>query len=73
MKKFLTIALAAAAAIPALAADRMAPAADPEIENPDSTGFKFTDVKINRTGSVKTRTNQAHAGLSPESQRSKTM
>lgn len=53
MKKFLTIALAAAAAIPALAADRMAPAADPEIENPDSTGFKFTDVKINRTGSVK--------------------
>ena len=27
--------------------------ADPKIEVPDSTGFKFTDVKINRTGSVK--------------------
>lgn len=53
MKKFLTIVLAAAAAIPALAGGRMAPVADPEIENPDSTGFKFTDIKINRTGSVK--------------------
>ncbi|MDE7403323.1 MAG: C1 family peptidase [Muribaculaceae bacterium] len=30
-----------------------APAADPEIMVPDSTGFKFTDVKINKTGSVK--------------------
>lgn len=27
--------------------------ADPKIENPDSTGFKFTDVKINPHGSVK--------------------
>lgn len=27
--------------------------ADPKIEIPDSTGFKFTDVKVNRTGSVK--------------------
>ena len=27
--------------------------ADPKIEVPDSTGFKFTDVKVNRTGSVK--------------------
>ena len=35
------------------ATDRMAPAAEPEIVNPDSTGFTFTDVKINKTGSVK--------------------
>lgn len=27
--------------------------ADPKVEIPDSTGFKFTDVKVNRTGSVK--------------------
>ncbi|MDE7096329.1 MAG: hypothetical protein K2O47_02425, partial [Muribaculaceae bacterium] len=27
--------------------------ADPEIEVPDSTGFKFTDVKVNKTTSVK--------------------
>ena len=26
---------------------------DPKIENPDSTGFTFTDIKINPTGSVK--------------------
>jgi bleomycin hydrolase len=32
----------------------MAPACDdPKIEDPDSTGFKFTDIKINKTGSVK--------------------
>ena len=35
------------------ATDRMAPAAEPEVFNPDSTGFTFTDVKINKTGSVK--------------------
>lgn len=35
------------------ATDRMAPAAEPEVVNPDSTGFTFTDVKINKTGSVK--------------------
>lgn len=28
-------------------------AADPKIENPDSTGFKFTDVKVNPHSSVK--------------------
>ncbi len=27
--------------------------ADPKIEVPDSTGFKFTDVKVNKTSSVK--------------------
>ena len=26
---------------------------EPKIENPDSTGFKFTDVKVNPTGTVK--------------------
>lgn len=31
----------------------MAPAGDPEIVVPDSTGFKFTDVKVNKTTSVK--------------------
>lgn len=32
----------------------MAPACDePEIENPDSTGFKFTDVKVSKHSSVK--------------------
>lgn len=35
------------------ATDRMAPATEPEVVNPDSTGFTFTDVKINKTGSVK--------------------
>lgn len=30
-----------------------APAGDPEIVVPDSTGFKFTDVKVNKTTSVK--------------------
>lgn len=47
------LALAALTAAPALATHFEAPAAEPEIIVPDSTGFKFTDVKINRTGSVK--------------------
>ena len=42
--------------------------AAPEIENPDSTGFKFTDVKINRHGKVydqnKSGTCWAFSGLS---------
>ncbi|MCH5228658.1 MAG: aminopeptidase [Muribaculaceae bacterium] len=37
----------------ALATGRMAPAAEPEVVVPDSTGFKFTDVKVNPTTSVK--------------------
>ena len=53
MKKLVTFAAAAVMCVPAFATDRQAPAAEPKIENPDSTGFKFTDVKINRTGSVK--------------------
>lgn len=32
---------------------RMAPMEEPVIECPDSTGFTFTDVKVNKTGSVK--------------------
>ena len=51
MKKLVTFAAAAVMCVPAFATDRQAPAAEPKIENPDSTGFKFTDVKIN--GSVK--------------------
>lgn len=35
------------------ATDMMAPDADPQIVVPDSTGFKFTDVKVNPTTSVK--------------------
>lgn len=53
MKKFITLALGAAISASAFASDYQAPAAEPQIENPDSTGFKFTDVKINKTGSVK--------------------
>lgn len=53
MKKILTLATAAIFVAPAFATDRQAPAAEPQIENPDSTGFKFTDVRINKTGSVK--------------------
>ena len=37
----------------AFATDRTAPASDPEIVVPDSTGFKFTDVKVIPTTSVK--------------------
>ena len=32
---------------------RMAPSGDPEIVVPDSTGFQFTDIKVNPTTSVK--------------------
>lgn len=53
MKKFITLALGAALSASAFASDYQAPAAELQIENPDSTGFKFTDVKINKTGSVK--------------------
>lgn len=53
MKKLFSLALAAAVSASAAASYYQAPAAEPEIENPDSTGFKFTDVKINKTGSVK--------------------
>lgn len=52
MKKLFTLALLAFPAV-AFATDYQAPAAEPGVENPDSTGFTFTDVKINRTGSVK--------------------
>lgn len=37
----------------AYAGSRMAPAGDPEIVVPDSTGFIFTDVKVNPTTPVK--------------------
>ena len=37
----------------ALATGMPAPASEPEIVVPDSTGFKFTDVKVNPTTSVK--------------------
>ena len=37
----------------ALATDMTAPPAEPGVVVPDSTGFKFTDVKINPTTSVK--------------------
>lgn len=53
MKRLLTVSAAALMTAAAFATGRMAPAMEPKIENPDSTGFNFTDVKINRTGSVK--------------------
>lgn len=51
MKNFLFALLALPAC--AFATDRMAPASDPGVVVPDSTGFKFTDVKVNPTTSVK--------------------
>ncbi|MGM9816659.1 MAG: aminopeptidase C [Lepagella sp.] len=53
MKRFSIMAVGTMIAASLFATDRMAPAAEPEVVNPDSTGFTFTDVKINRTGSVK--------------------
>jgi len=53
MKKLTALAFGAAISASAFATYYQAPAAEPKIENPDSTGFKFTDVKINRTGTVK--------------------
>lgn len=54
MKK-LIFASALALALPAAASNTHmeAPAAAPEIITPDSTGFKFTDIKVNPTTSVK--------------------
>ena len=37
----------------ASATGKIAPAGDNEVVVPDSTGFKFTDVKVNRTTPVK--------------------
>lgn len=48
-RKILSYAALAAAICVAVPAN----AGEPEVENPDSTGFKFTDVKINPHGSVK--------------------
>lgn len=56
MKKTFTLFAFAAAAFAAGATDMdiyRAGQADPKIEVPDSTGFKFTDVKVNKTTSVK--------------------
>ena len=54
MKK-LILASALMAAVPGLASATymQAPAGVPEIVVPDSTGFKFTDIKINKTTPVK--------------------
>lgn len=54
MKKLLVLSLSLAA-LPLFAAqtDRMAPAEAADVVVPDSTGFKFTDVKINKTTPVK--------------------
>lgn len=54
MKKILTLPLFLLAGCPVFATHFEAPACDePQIEIPDSTGFKFTDVKILPTTSVK--------------------
>lgn len=56
MKLFLTVAALSAVAITCGAThmDKFEAAqADPKIEIPDSTGFKFTDIKVNKTGPVK--------------------
>lgn len=53
MKKRAIFAMMAAAAFSANATYFQAPSGDPEIVEPDSTGFTFTDIKINKHGSVK--------------------
>ncbi len=56
MKFFLTLTAVSAVALNCGATymDKyQASQADPKIEIPDSTGFKFTDVKVNKTTSVK--------------------
>ena len=55
MKKIIFSATLIFSLLPALtfASDRMVPAGDPEIVVPDSTGFTFTDIKVNPTTSVK--------------------
>lgn len=53
MKRLSIMAVGTMIAASLFATDRMAPAVEPEVVNPDSTGFTFTDVKINKTGSVK--------------------
>ena len=53
MKRLSIMAVGTMIAASLFATDRMAPAAEPEVVNPDSTGFTFTDMKINKTGSVK--------------------
>ncbi|MCM1368889.1 MAG: C1 family peptidase [Candidatus Amulumruptor caecigallinarius] len=53
MKRLSILAVGAALSAPLFASDFIAPAAEPTIEVPDSTGFKFTDVKINKHSSVK--------------------
>lgn len=51
MKKLLSLLIAVP--LTAFATYKEAPSGDPEIVVPDSTGFKFTDVKVNPTTSVK--------------------
>ncbi len=53
MKQRAIFAMMAAAVFSANATCYQAPAGEPEVIEPDSTGFTFTDVKINRHGSVK--------------------
>lgn len=54
MKKLVSVAAFGFFALSGMATYFEAPACDePKIENPDSTGFIFTDVKINKTGPVK--------------------
>ena len=56
MKIFLTAAALSALALNVNASymDKyQAGQADPKIEVPDSTGFKFTDIKVNKTTPVK--------------------
>ena len=54
MKRILFASLLAAG-LPVMASNTYmeAPAGAPEVVVPDSTGFKFTDVKINKTTPVK--------------------
>ena len=54
MKHLLSLSfLLLAAPVFAVNTDKTAPAGPPDVVVPDSTGFKFTDVKINKTTPVK--------------------
>lgn len=54
MKRLFLISMAVAGTMTAVATDRVCDfSEDPEIIVPDSTGFKFTDVKVNPTTPVK--------------------
>ena len=68
MKHILACVMASAMALNASAWDSSAmvfsAAGDSKVVVPDSTGFKFKDIKLVKTTLCATRTSRAHAGAS---------